>query len=263
MGNIFQVKRGAQVPSLGGLAPYELGFVINNIQDNTSEDGVQKNMDENAGYLYIGDLARVEGENLIYMPTKIKAGYADKAGSATSATYANKAGSATYAEEAGYAEGTSWAGYAEEADAAGFLIDINEGGLLSVGDSGEPVYFSDGIPVACGPVKEALGLSNFGSSIVINGDTDHSHIQIQTNGGPYSLSSTNKVWDYSLNHGVLTAPMLAVKTGNWGAGKKLNSWSPSGSYKPENGQLFFLVPGDSNNIIPQGWQQATVYVYMP
>ena len=262
MSNIFQVKRGAQVPSLGGLAPYELGFVVNNIQDATGENGVAKNIEPSAGYLYIGDLDRVEVEGeakrLVYMPTKIKAGYADEASSAT------------YATEAGYAESADQAGYAEEAGMAGFLTDINEGGLLNMGNSEEPVYFSYGIPVKCGPValaafaqeaeiaNNALSLSNLSSSIKVEGNTTHSYIQIQTNGGPYPLPNQETAWNYSLNHGVLTAPMLAVKTGNWGTGMKSPGDTWTGDYTPEPGQLYFQTTSTN-----KGWQQATVYVYMP
>ena len=96
--NVIQIKRGAIVPPQGGLAPYELGFVVNKVQN---ENKVEENQDPSSGYLYIGDLSGIdEAGQLIYMPQKIKAGYADQAGNAVTANSAISATSAKNAEEA-------------------------------------------------------------------------------------------------------------------------------------------------------------------
>ena len=80
MSNIIQIKRGTVVPTEGGLAPYELGYVVNKYEkDGTSVTN------ESGGYLYIGDLESINNGNLIFKPTKIKAGYADHAGYALGA----------------------------------------------------------------------------------------------------------------------------------------------------------------------------------
>ena len=75
MSNIIQIKRGTAIPSEGGLAPYELGYVVNKFY---KEGSVNENLDSSAGYLYIGDLSKTgDSGSLVYSPIKIKAGYAD------------------------------------------------------------------------------------------------------------------------------------------------------------------------------------------
>ena len=80
MSNIIQIKRGTVVPTEGGLAPYELGYVVNKYE----KDGASVT-NESGGYLYIGDLDRVDNNNLVFKPTKIKSGFADVANVALSA----------------------------------------------------------------------------------------------------------------------------------------------------------------------------------
>ena len=124
--NVIQIKRGAIVPPQGGLAPYELGFVVNNVQN---ESKVVENQDPSSGYLYIGDLSGIdEAGQLIYMPQKIKAGYADQAGSAETANYAKKAEEAEEAENANNARNVKIEGIEG-------IIPITKGGTGATNES--------------------------------------------------------------------------------------------------------------------------------
>lgn len=275
MGNIIQIKRGLTIPEKNGLNPYELGFVVNNTYREQDEK-VKKNSDSSAGYLYIGDLGEItEDGKLVYQPFKIKAGYADKAGEAQTAQTAQTAQSAERAGEADQAEQAGRAEQADQADQALCLYDSNNKQLFSAGNSGEPVYFSNGIPVACDLVERAnmassLKLSQDANSFIeFKGETKNDNtftkINIQTYGQPYSGSMNQSQWSYSFKHGVLSAPMLAVAIDSWGAGSTApgDTWYVSDSnsnyyYPPESGQLYFLVPENSS-----GWVQATPYIYIP
>ena len=101
--NVIQIKRGATVPPQGGLAPYELGFVVNNFLENRE---IIQNNDQSAGYLYIGDLNGINNETgeLLYTPKKIKAGYADESGNAKHAKEADHAVQADHSVQSSYAE---------------------------------------------------------------------------------------------------------------------------------------------------------------